>query len=85
MSKSKKDRQHNYQKKKDNGLQNIHIKLQFTQHTYPTKNRADCLGHSPTTFPNTELCQYEKNICRKGFMLYCNNTVNAHVLKFSST
>jgi hypothetical protein len=79
------DGQHHCQKKKDNDLQNIHRKLKIVQHTNPTENRDDCLGHSPTTFPNTELCQYERKVCRKRFIFYRNNTLNAHVLNFSST
>jgi hypothetical protein len=28
------------------------------------------LGHPPTTFPNTEICQYEREFCHKWFILY---------------
>ena len=28
------------------------------------------VGHSLTTFPNTELCIYERNICHKRFICY---------------
>ena len=28
------------------------------------------LGHSPTTFLNTEICQYEREFCHKWLILY---------------
>ena len=30
----------------------------------------ECEGHSPTTFPKTEICQYEREFCHKWFILY---------------